>query len=67
MLKEVVTNGLSQSEVRSAKQEINVLKRLSHPNIIGYVTTFEESGTINIVMEFAAGGDLARVDEAKVA
>lgn len=61
VLKEVVTNGLSQSEVRSAKQEINVLKRLSHPNIIGYVTTFEESGTINIVMEFAAGGDLARL------
>ena len=61
VLKEVVTKGLAASEVRATKQEINVLKRVSHPNIIGYVSTFEENGTVNIVMEYAAGGDLARL------
>ena len=61
VLKEVVTQGLSASEVRATKQEISVLKRVNHPHIIGYVTTFEENGLTNIVMEFAAGGDLARL------
>ena len=61
VLKEVQTKGLASSEVRATKQEINVLKRVDHPNIIGYVSTFEEGGLVSIVMEYAAGGDLGRL------
>ena len=61
VLKEVQTKGLASSEARATKQEINVLKRVSHPNIIGYVTTFEENDTVSIVMEYASGGDLGRL------
>jgi len=61
ILKEVQTKGCSQSEIRATKQEVAVLKRVCHPNIIGYVDTFEENGVVSIVMEYAAGGDLGRL------
>mmetsp|Transcript_15302 Transcript_15302/g.30715 ORF Transcript_15302/g.30715 Transcript_15302/m.30715 type:complete len:463 (-) Transcript_15302:185-1573(-) len=61
VLKEVDIKGASASEVRATKQEISVLKRVSHPNIIGYENTFEENGMVYIVMEYAAGGDLGRL------
>lgn len=61
IMKEVQTKGLAASEIRATKQETAVLKHVSHPNIIGYHTTFEADGLISIVMEYAAGGDLGRL------
>ena len=50
-----------KSEIEAALNEIRLLASLTHPNIIGYKETFydEPSGTLNIVMEYADGGDLA--------
>lgn len=42
-----------------ALQEIEVLRSLSHPNIIGYFESFLEGARLCIVMEYADGGDLA--------
>ena len=51
-----------KSEIEAALNEIRLLASLSHPNIIGYKETFYDnpSKTLNIVMEFADGGDLAK-------
>ena len=60
IMKEVQIMGLSQAELRATKQETAVLKHVNHPNIIGYIGTFENDGNVCIVMEYAAGGDLGR-------
>jgi NIMA (never in mitosis gene a)-related kinase len=39
-------------------QEILCLSKLNHPNIIRYISSFEEGGYIYLVMEFAENGDL---------
>ena len=51
-----------KTEIEAALNEIRLLASLSHPNIIGYKETFYDnpSNTLNIVMEFADGGDLAK-------
>lgn len=61
IMKEVQTRGLSRSEVRATRQEIAVLKHVSHPSVIGYHSMFESDGLVCILMEYAAGGDLARL------
>jgi serine/threonine protein kinase len=71
VLKEMRLTKLSASEVKAQKQEIDVLKRLSHPSIVGFVSTFEETGMVGLLLEYAAGGDLdtaiaKRVKDGKV-
>jgi NIMA (never in mitosis gene a)-related kinase len=60
VLKEVELRGLSGKDLKMTKAEVNVLKRLSHPNIIAYRDSFHTpgDGTLTIVMEHAEGGDL---------
>ena len=58
VLKEVHLKKLSPNEVKAAKLEIEVLKKMSHPNIIGFVNTFEVEGITGLLMEHAAAGDL---------
>ena len=43
---------------REALQEMLLLKKLSHPNIIRYYSSFIEFECLYILMKFAAGGDL---------
>ena len=61
-MKRVVLSNSPKSEIEAALNEIRLLASLKHPNIIGYKETFydEESGTLNIVMELAEGGDLSK-------
>lgn len=42
-------------------REVAALRRLNHPNIIGYVDTFAVSGRACLVMEYVGGGTLADV------
>jgi len=54
--------GLPDAESKAytdALKEIKVLRQLFHPNIIGYHEAFVDGTTLCIVMEYAAGGDLA--------
>ena len=66
IMKEVQIMGLSQAELRATKQETAVLKHVNHPNIIGYIGTFENDGNVCIVMEYAAGGDLGRLIKKRI-
>lgn len=51
---------LSQKEKLQALNEVRILASINNPNIVTYKEAFleEASQTLNIVMEFAEGGDL---------
>jgi len=51
---------------RRALSEVNVLRVIRHPFVIGYHRSFICDSTLHIVLDYAAGGDLgARVKAAK--
>lgn len=57
------TNDIKKPE--NIQEEIAILKKTDHPNIIKLYETFEDRDNIYLVMEFCAGGDLAtRIIEA---
>ncbi len=58
VIKQITTTHLSKKELAATEQESELLKRMSHPNIVAFYETFYSSNTINIVMEYADGGDL---------
>ena len=58
VLKEVQFKKLSANEVKAQKQEIDVLQKAKHVNIVGFVSTFELDGMVGLLMEYADGGDL---------
>ena len=61
-MKRVNLSNSPKVEIEAALNEIRLLASLNHPNIIGYKETFYDSPscTLNIVMEFAEDGDLAK-------
>jgi calcium/calmodulin-dependent protein kinase I len=40
------------------RQEIKILRKLDHPNVIKFIDYFEDDKTCNIVTEYAGGGEL---------
>ena len=60
VLKEVALKNLSAKELRRSRDEVEVLRRLNHPNLIAYrdSLTVQATATLCIVMEYADGGDL---------
>eukprot|EP00930_Biecheleria_cincta_P001574 TRINITY_DN102708_c0_g1_i1.p1 TRINITY_DN102708_c0_g1~~TRINITY_DN102708_c0_g1_i1.p1 ORF type:complete len:821 (-),score=151.37 TRINITY_DN102708_c0_g1_i1:52-2514(-) len=57
--KEIRVQHLTQKQRELCLAEAEVLRRLSHANIIGYVDSFLEGTRLFIVMEYADNGDLA--------
>ena len=45
-------------EKEEAEKEIKLLASFNHPNIVRYRDSFVDTGFLNIVMDFAEGGDL---------
>ena len=54
-------NSSSQSATdrQMALNEVKVLSKMDHPNIIAYYDRFEKEGILMIEMEYAEGGNLA--------
>lgn len=61
VIKEIDLTRMPASEQAEAQVEANVLRSLSHINIVAYIDTFVEEVKLHIVMEFADGGDLSKV------
>ena len=61
VLKKIMMKHLKSKHQREALQEVLILRKLVHPNIIRYYASFIESECLYILMEYAAGGDLYAV------
>lgn len=55
IIKEIPMDDLTTEDRIASKNEINVLKMLHHPNIIGYYDSFTAEKSLMIVMEYAPG------------
>jgi NIMA (never in mitosis gene a)-related kinase len=51
---------LSEKELDQALTEVSILARCKHVNIIKYQDAFVDDGSLNIVMEYANGGNLLK-------
>ena len=57
-VKEINSHGLSSQQRQVIQAEIDILKALSHPNIIKYIGTENTSNYFYILLEYAQGGSL---------
>ncbi|XP_047674716.1 serine/threonine-protein kinase Nek1 isoform X3 [Tachysurus fulvidraco] len=58
VIKEIGISKMSNKERQESRKEVAVLANMSHPNIVQYKESFEESGCLYIVMDYCEGGDL---------
>ncbi|GAM18589.1 hypothetical protein SAMD00019534_017640 [Acytostelium subglobosum LB1] len=59
-IKCISKSGKQEKDIKSLRQEIDILKKLSHPNIIQLVDSFETSNEFCVITEYAQG-DLYRI------
>mmetsp|Transcript_150551 Transcript_150551/g.382810 ORF Transcript_150551/g.382810 Transcript_150551/m.382810 type:complete len:790 (+) Transcript_150551:46-2415(+) len=59
VIKEIDLSQMSKRARREARTEVEVLRSLSHINVVAYIDTFWEFEKLCIAMEFADAGDLA--------
>ena len=68
VIKQVIMDGMTDQEKRETFNEAVILKRLDHPNIIKFKEVFRQRNpkeALNIVTEYADGGDLDQKIEAQ--
>ena len=58
VMKKMELNHLKPKQQRECYHEVSILKRLNHPNIIKYYSSFLENENLYIIMEYAENGDL---------
>ncbi|XP_043988696.1 serine/threonine-protein kinase Nek5-like isoform X11 [Gambusia affinis] len=51
---------MSAKEKEASKKEVTLLSQMKHPNIVSFIATFQEQGSLYIVMEYCDGGDLLK-------
>ncbi|XP_008793818.2 mitogen-activated protein kinase kinase kinase NPK1-like [Phoenix dactylifera] len=49
----------AQAHIRELEEEVKLLKKLSHRNIVRYLGTVREEETLNILLEFVPGGSIS--------
>jgi NIMA (never in mitosis gene a)-related kinase len=67
-IKVIMIKNIPRKEREACKSEVDLLKRLHHPNIVGYHESFmhQNKEALCIVMQYCDGGDLcAQIKEAK--
>lgn len=60
-VKEIEKRLLAEDQLPKIMQEAELLKKLSHPNIVGFRGSCESAKHIHFVLEFVEGGSLYRV------
>uniref|UniRef100_A0A3P9JVE3 non-specific serine/threonine protein kinase n=1 Tax=Oryzias latipes TaxID=8090 RepID=A0A3P9JVE3_ORYLA len=60
VIKQINLQKMSAKERESSRKEVTLLSRMRHPNIVSFIASFLEKGSLFIVMEFCDGGDLLK-------
>ena len=58
VVKKIDFTGLSKEEIKESYNEVNLLKKLDHPNIIKFIEVKPSKKYIEIITEYAEKGDL---------
>ncbi|XP_023598613.1 serine/threonine-protein kinase Nek1 isoform X3 [Trichechus manatus latirostris] len=58
VIKEINISRMSSRERDESRREVAVLANMKHPNVVQYRESFEENGSLYIVMDYCEGGDL---------
>ena len=58
LVKKIDFTGLSKEEIKESYDEVNLLKKLDHPNIIKFIEVKPSKKYIEIITEYAEKGDL---------
>ncbi|KAK3261228.1 hypothetical protein CYMTET_29855, partial [Cymbomonas tetramitiformis] len=58
VIKKIYMEDQSPEDQEEVMNEIKVLAKLAHPNVVAYYGSFMEDGDLNVVMEYADGGTL---------
>ena len=59
-LKVIPKSGVDTTFLEEMKNEVGILKRLDHPNIVRIYDLFETDTNVSLVMEFCSGGTLLK-------
>ncbi|KAL6100548.1 nek5 [Pungitius sinensis] len=60
VVKQINLGKMSAREKESSKKEVTLLSKMKHPNIVAFFSSFQERGSLFIVMEYCDGGDLMK-------
>ncbi|XP_034549503.1 serine/threonine-protein kinase Nek5-like isoform X2 [Notolabrus celidotus] len=60
VVKQINLRKMSAREKESSKKEVTLLSKMKHPNIVSFISSFQERGSLHIVMEYCDGGDLMK-------
>ena len=60
-IKQIDLFSLDSDNIKSIESEINLLRKLDHPNIVKYIECIQTKSHINIVLEYVEGGSLAQI------
>lgn len=58
-VKEMDVKSMGHAEKQDILNEVRLLASVRHPNVVSYHEAFVDGSRLCIVMEYAAGGDLA--------
>ena len=58
VMKKMELNHLKEKQQRECYREVSILRKVNHPNIIKYYSSFLEKENLYIIMEYAESGDL---------
>lgn len=59
VLKQLTLTDVTERQKSDAYNEAAIMERIKHPNIVTYITSFEEDNKLNILMELCENMDLA--------
>ncbi|XP_023687494.2 serine/threonine-protein kinase Nek5 isoform X3 [Paramormyrops kingsleyae] len=60
VVKEINLRKMPVKEKEASRKEVILLSKMKHPNIVMFITSFEEKTNLYIVMEYCDGGDLMK-------
>lgn len=58
VVKRIMTRDLSDKDRENIQNEVGILQKLRHPNIVAYKDCFIEEDSFNIIMSYCEGGDM---------